>query len=38
MSADTYDNLKPIFGDLLVLNKKIDCIGKKSPEFVINRK
>ena len=41
MSAETYifeDNHKPIFDVLVVLNKKNDCIGKKRPEFVLNRK
>jgi len=41
MSVATYifqDNFKPIFDVLVVLNKKNDCIGKKPPEFVLNRK
>ncbi len=41
MSAETYslyDNFKSIFNDLVVLNEKNDCIGKKPPECVLNRK
>ena len=41
MSAETYifeDNFKPIFDVLVVFNKKIDCVGKKPPEFVLSRK